>query len=695
LPELLFEIGLEELPASFIEPALKNIESFISQSFTENRIQHGEIQVLGAPRRLTLVVHDVAEKQENLKIERLGPIAKIAFDENNNPTKAAIGFARSMKVSVEDLKIVETPKGAYTTVSREEKGKAISSLLPELLTRLIETLPFKKSMRWADQKIKFARPVHWIIALFAGEVIPVVFGNIKSGNITRGHRFYKGSDILVSSFEDYSQKMREAYVILDIDERHQKIKTESEQLAESVGGQLLKDPELLDELSNIAEYPTVTLGNFDEKYLSLPDHVLVSTMKGYQKYFSIVDAQGKIMPHFIVVNNSLAKDHSIIRKGNERVLIARLNDARFFYTQDQKIPLAERTEKLKFIRFHAKLGNMHDKIGRLALLAEKLLPHTAQTVEHLPTLQRGALLCKADLTTEMVYEFPELQGLIGTEYAKLLGEKPEVANCITEHYLPLGAEGQLPESLPGALLSITDKIDTLCGFFAIKLWPKGSGDPFGLRRAAIGLIRIIIDQKLDLPLDKILSDSFALYAEKLGLKFNEQEASAKLIDFIKDRFRVFASSQYGYSINALDAVIDTHFNDVYDSLNKTKALLKFKEDANFMNLAIGFKRVVGILSKIKQFQEEINPECFQAEEETNLFHKFQEIQSSSNTLLHEREYEKVLHQFALLKDPIDRFFEEVIVMADQEDLKNNRLKLLREIADLFFHFGDISRIAVA
>ncbi len=476
MKELLLEIGTEEIPAGFIPQALHDLENLVRKELETNRIDFENVRSLGTPRRLVLFVESVSERQRDWEEKKIGPSRQAAFDKDGNPTRAAIGFAKGQSVPVESLQVVQTEKGEYVCATKKEAGKPTADLLPLLFPRMILSIPFQKSMRWADVPIRFVRPIHWILALFGGETIPFEIGNVRSGNVTYGHRFMRPGAIPVEGFQDYLKKTREAFVLVDPGERKKKIEEEMAREETTLSGQVLKDEELLDEVSFLVEYPVALCGGFDSKFLSLPAEVLIHSMKEHQRYFPIVDRQGRLLPQFICISNIAPADPKVVIKGNERVLRARLADAAYFFQEDMKVPLEKRVEQLKQVVFQAKLGTSYEKMSRFRQLAswiaERIDPALKGAVE------RAAFLCKADLVTGMVGEFPKLQGIVGREYARLSGEKTEVAEAIHEHYLPAFAGDRLPGSPIGDIVSMADKMDTIVGCFGVGLAPTGTADPF-------------------------------------------------------------------------------------------------------------------------------------------------------------------------------------------------------------------------
>ncbi|MGE5708450.1 MAG: glycine--tRNA ligase subunit beta, partial [Bacteroidota bacterium] len=478
--DLFLEIGCEEIPAGFVPKAMADMEALMKKELESARVEYAGIRTFGTPRRLVLAVNGMAERQPDAELTAMGPAKSAAYDADGNPTKAAQGFARGQGVDVADLKVVVTPKGEYLAAVKSEVGRNTSELLPEILPRLIGAIPFRKSMRWADFDVRFARPIHWIVALFDGVVVPFSFGNIESGSVSRGHRFMANTTFPVRDLAHYLEECERHFVIPDPEKRKEIIRREIERVAQQAKGNVLPDESLLEQVSFLVEYPSAVHGTLSPDFLVVPSEVLITSMREHQRYFSLVDGNGKLLPGFITINNTLTEDPSVVVKGNERVLRARLSDARFFYDEDRKVKLESRVEALKSVVYQAKLGTSYEKMERFRELAkglaERLNPQVADKVA------RAATLCKADLVSGMVGEFPEVQGIMGREYALHDGEDAAVANAVAEHYLPTQAGGELPASDVGAFVSLADKVDTICGCFSVGLIPTGSADPYALRR---------------------------------------------------------------------------------------------------------------------------------------------------------------------------------------------------------------------
>jgi len=689
--ELLLEIGAEEIPAAFLPKALKDMEEIIWKEFSERRIPHGEIRSMGTPRRLFLTVACVAAKQEDQVIEKLGPACRVAFDAQGNPSSAAVGFARGQGLTVSDLTTVKTEKGEYLCARKKIIGEATEGLLSEILVKTITGIPFRKSMRWSDQDFRFARPIHWLLALYDGRVVPLRIATIESGNLSRGHRFMSPASFPVMSFDHSRAATRDHFVIVDPSERKKMIIEETDKAAASVGGSALRNDDLLETVSCLTEYPTVVCGGFDTEYLKLPREVLITTMISHQKYFPVVNDRGELLPHFLTINNTLARDPAVVRRGNEKVIRARLSDARFFFETDRKIPLVQRVDDLKKVVFHTLLGTSYEKVIRFRGLAGWIARHVetkdADRDAFAARVDRAALLAKADLDTLMVGEFAELQGIMGREYALASGEDPLVAKAIYEHYLPTAAGGELPETDEGAVVSISDKMDSICGFFGVGLSPTGTADPYALRRQALGVINIILSKSYRLPLDALVDKSLSILTPLL--KRSPDETKTSVLDFIKGRFENQLIAQ-GHPYDVVDAVLATPFQDLVLAWEKIQAMEVFKTHPDFQPLAVAFKRVVNIIGNFQNGL--VDPSCFECDEERNLHDSFLKIRQDVMRHIANGDYQIALITLAKLRKPVDAFFEAVLVMAPEEKIRFNRLSLLKEISALFYHVADFSRI---
>lgn len=683
--ELFLEIGCEEIPAGFIPRATAEMEAIITRELATARLSFSEIKTLATPRRLALVVKGIPAVQPDAEITATGPSIKAAYDPSGNPTKAAIGFARGQGVDVAALQTITTDKGEYLFASKHETGRPTYELLTEMLPTLVANIPFKKSMRWGDQDVRFARPIHWIVALFDGTVVPFSFGTIESGKMSRGHRFMANTSFPVNDFASYLDECERHFVIPDSEKRKEIIRRETHRVAAAAGGHLLPDEDLLEQVTYLVEYPSAVHGTFSPEFLKVPKEVLITSMRSHQRYFSIVDANGGLLPGFITINNTLTEDPTVVVKGNERVLRARLSDARFFFEEDQKVRLDERVEALKKVVYQQKLGTSFEKMERFKTLAEGLADQLNPAVKS--QASRAAWLCKADLVSGMVGEFPEVQGIMGREYALLEGENAEVANAIAEHYLPTQAGGELPASDIGAFVSIADKLDTICGCFGVGLIPTGAADPYALRRATIGIIAIILDRGYRLPLRSLIDRTLELLSAKLTRP--KEQVASDVLEFFRARFVNLLGNLF--AADAVDAAIAAGFDDLVDVRARIAALAEFKTHPDFEPLAVAFKRVGNITKE--GVDAPVDPSLFQDDAERVLYEAIRAVRASADGLISSDAWLDALTEIATLRGPVDSFFDKVMVMADEEQVRTNRLALLTTIARLFGKVADFSKIA--
>ncbi len=683
--EFLLEIGTEEIPAGFIPPALRSLAELFTKALDHALIGYGSVKTYATPRRLILHVADVDAMQTSREMEKTGPPKAQAFDDAGNPTKAALGFARSQGVQVSDLITIETPKGEVLAVRKTEEGKPTVQVLTELIPGLFEKIPFPKTMRWMDLDARFARPVHWIVALFDGKVIPFEFANIQSGNATAGHRFTHPESFPVTSFESLRDTLLKQGVMIDPTERKEKIFQGVNEPAANEGLEVFEDNELLDEITYLVESPYPVMGKFPRDFLELPASILITCMKKHQRYFAVHDSESRITNRFIAVNNTPVTDPAVSVRGHERVLKARLEDARFYFLDDRKTPLIDRLEALKGVVFHSKLGTSYEKVERFThlacMLAERYFPKRVEDV------RRAAQLCKCDLETGIVYEFPELQGIIGSYYARMDGESEPVARAIREHYLPAHAGDSLPEGTVGALVSIADRLDTIVGCFSVGLKPSGAADPYGLRRNALGIIQILIQLDLPIDLSEMVREAIDLIGDKRAR--DKAEVEADVMEFIRTRFTNFHTSR-DYALDVVEAVVRARFDDVVDARRRVEALNQWKAGADFDAVIIGFKRVVNILKGSTRVT--MSSDLLEEDAEKDLLKAFSSVRDQAAPHIHRGDYAKALEVIAELRTPIDSFFDNVMVMVEDTQLRDNRLGLLQRIADFFGEIADFSFI---
>ncbi|MCX5872300.1 MAG: glycine--tRNA ligase subunit beta [Deltaproteobacteria bacterium] len=683
--EFLLEIGIEEIPAGYIKPALRSVSELFSRFFENSLISHGPIETFATPRRLIMRISDVAESSDSRTFEKTGPPVASAFDDLGKPTKAAEGFARSQGVSVGDLIRIQTPKCEVVGVRKTEEGSSTIEALSQAIPEILEKIYFPKTMRWMDLDVRFVRPIHWIIAIFDGTVIPFSFGNISSANYSFGHRFTHPQSFMVASFHDFRDKLSDQGIEIDFEKRAAIIKNEVKQMAESEGLMPFEDEALLDEISFLVESPYPIMGSFSKDFLELPASILITCMKKHQRYFCLQDAQGRIRNRFIAVNNTPVKDEEVSRRGHQRVLKARLEDARFYFKEDRKQPLFNRLGALKGVVFHSRLGTAFEKVERFAAIARMLAGMWAP--EKISQVERAALLCKCDLETGIVYEFPELQGIIGSYYARMDGESDEVATAIREHYLPTHSGDDLPESVIGAVLSISDRIDTICGCFSVGLIPSGAADPYALRRHAISIIQILMRHEWKVDLTWLIKEAVGLVESKRSRSRDEVEAD--VLDFFRARFVNFHAGR-DFPLDVVEAVVRADFYDMVDARRRLEALAAWKKRDDFELILVGFKRVMNILKD--QAPAQLRPELLQAPSEIDLYETLKTVSDRCGVAFTNGDYSAALEIMTELRRPIDVFFDSVLVMAEDPDIRRNRLALLGNIFQLFTVVADFSFI---
>ncbi len=695
MAELLFELGSEELPARFVVPALDDLERVFKDECAARNVKHGAIRRFGTPRRLALLVADVVEKTDDVTKEVLGPSVKAAFDDKGQPKVPATKFAESVKLPVDQLKRVTTPKGEYLAAMVEEKGRRALELLPEVLNACVRKIGFAKSMRWGDVEQSFGRPLHWIVALLGGEVVPVMFSDVKSGRQTKGHRFLAPGAITLERPADYEAALEKAHVIADLGKRRQLMLERIAEKAKLAHGTVISDDALVDQVVNLVELPSPVLGSFEERHLDLPPEVLIQEMKSHQRYFSLEDANGKLLPRFIAVSNTPVKDEQLSVRGYERVLRARLTDGRFFFDEDRRTPLIDRVQSLARVTWQAKLNSSYaEKVDRFRALAVFLSQQTG-TEAHRATIERAATLAKADLVTGMVGEFPELQGVMGREYALHGGEPPEVALAIFEHYLPRGAADALPTQDAGALIGLADRLDSICGLFAIGEKPTGAKDQYGLRRAAIAVINLVIGKGYRLSLAAAVDQALALLEPKtvnLKKKAGEAPVREQVLDFFRDRLRPLWGEQHRADV--IDAVVAAGFDDLVATKQRVEALSAWVGHGDFAALAATFKRVANIVEKqAKDVQRApVDPARLVDDAEKALFAELAKVKEAAVAAVKADDYATALAKVVPLKPLVDAFFDKVMVMAPEQPLRENRVRLLMEIAGLFGAVADFSKL---
>ncbi|MBI5672588.1 MAG: glycine--tRNA ligase subunit beta [Nitrospirae bacterium] len=700
--ELLFEIGMEELPFEFVAPALTALRESATRLFQDARLSCGSIKTYGTPRRLVVIVDELRAHQTAVVKETMGPSKMVAFDQAGQPTKAAMGFAAGQGVTVEGLEIRSTPKGEYLFAVKRDAGRKTTTLLPELLSHLFETLSFPKAMKWNETGVRFARPVRWIVALFGGKVVPVQIAGIHAGNRTSGHRVMGGrKPLMVRDFKTYSKGLEKLGVMLDPERRRAAIQQQIDRLCVKAGVGLNADDALLDQAVYTTEWPCAALGSFKPEYLAVPSEILITSMKEHQGFFSVRDKKsGKLAPHFIAIANNESKNMALIRTGNERVLAARLADAKFFFDEDRKMKLEERGWKLTGVTFHHKLGTMAQKQERVKKLAEALAAHLSPEDEELRrTCIRAASLAKADLLTGVVGEFPELQGVMGGEYAKHDGESEAVSQAVREQYLPRAIEGELPTTVAGQVLSLADRLDTIAAFFHVGMVPTGSEDPFALRRHATAMVRILLEGKLRVNLWKYINQAMNRVSDD-GFKSVsgfEREGLRQITEFVFERVRHYVRIVQGLRDDVIDSVLKSAYDtsvDLGDLVQKMKALEAVTRKPEFDPLIVGFKRAHRLVEKEQWERKPVDETKFQHPSESALHLAVTEEGAKMGFALSMGDYHEALNSLVGLRPVIDAFFEAVMVNAEDQAIRSNRLTLLKEVDELFMSFADFSQVVV-
>ncbi|MFO1430351.1 MAG: glycine--tRNA ligase subunit beta [Candidatus Competibacteraceae bacterium] len=684
--DLLIELGTEELPPKALKSLSEAFVQGIRDGLTRAGLEFGTIQPYATPRRLAILVHDLTTTQPERRQERRGPALSAAYDRDGRPTAAAIGFARSCGVEVGDLQVVETDKGAWLAHVSTEPGAATADLIPSLVETSLAGLPIPKRMRWADRDYEFVRPVHWLVLLLGDTVIPATVLGATADRKTRGHRFMRPQPITLAQPRDYAVRLEnEGKVIADFELRRERIQSQAQAMARQVNGRVIIDPALLDEVTSLVEWPVALLGNFERRFLNVPPEALISTMQGNQKYFPVVDTAARLMPHFITIANLESQDPVQIRAGNERVIRPRFSDAEFFWLQDRKQPLAERQDALKGVVFQQRLGSLHDKGGRIAPLARFI---AAQSGGNADWAERAARLAKCDLLTQMVQEFPELQGIMGRYYAQHDGEANEVAQALEDQYLPRFSGDELPRTTTGRALALADRLDTLVGIFAIGQGPSGTKDPFALRRSALGVLRILIEAELNLDLVELLE-----YAAKHFEPGIEAPKSVpQVFEFVMERLRGYYLEQ-DFRPDIIEAVLGCGPTRPLDVDHRIRAVAEFRRLPEAASLAAANKRIRNILKKVEgTLPFKVRPDLLQEEAEQTLAGRLVELSSEVTPLMEAGLYSVALSRLAALREPVDTFFDRVMVMADDAALRDNRIALLNELSSLFLRVADFSRL---
>ena len=683
LQDLLVEIGTEELPPKALPTLSAAFTDGIVKGLAEAGLQAQDITPYAAPRRLAVWVKGVAAQQADQIIEKRGPAIKGAFDAEGNPTKAALAFAASCGVSVAELGKLETDKGAWLVFRQQQAGQATAALFPAMVEKSLAALPIPKRMRWGSGTAEFVRPVHWLVMLADESVIDAEILGIKTGRESYGHRFHAPEAISITSPATYAAQLQAAFVVADFAARRDTIREQVQTTAASFGGTAVMPDGLLDEVTALVEYPNAVAGKFEERFLDVPQEALISTMQDNQKYFALVDANGKLMSHFITIANIASRDVARVAEGNERVIRPRFSDAEFFWMQDKKQTLASRRDGLKTMVFQQKLGTLYDKSARVAQLAAYIADQLGADAA---LAVRAAELGKCDLITNMVFEFTELQGIMGRYYANHDGEAAEVAAALDEQYMPRFAGDELPASKTGQILALAERLDTLAGIFGIGQKPTGAKDPFGLRRAALGALRLLIEKQL--PLD--LADLLDKAADNLTAQLGSKPATNDTLDYILERLRGYYQEQ-GIGAAVVEAVAALKPTQPLDFDRRVKAVAAFRQLSAAESLAAANKRISNILKKVDgALPATVNADLLQLPAEQALAQAVQAQQDNVLPLFASGDYEAALLSLAQLREPVDTFFDEVMVMADDVALKNNRLALLNSLRGLFLRVADLS-----
>ncbi len=687
----LLEIGVEELPARFIKPAEEGLLRLLKEGLDSRRIAYGQMRAYGTPRRIVVLIDEMDERQkENISL-KYGPPAARAYDPEGKPMPAAIGFARSQGVDVSELTVrkKDGKDGVdLLCVEKIEKGGETKNVLADFLPDAIGRIPFQKKMRWGQGRFEFGRPIHWVVALLGDEVINFEVAGVTSGNVSRGHRFLSGGAVPVTGISSYVDDMRSSYVIVKEEERISMMARDIAAIEAKIGAKAVTDEDLLEEILYITEYPHGLMGSFEEEYLQLPRAVLVNVMKGHQRYIPLEREDGTLLAAFVFFANTVPVNASEVIRGNEKVLRARLADARFFFEEDKAVRLETLYDKLSAVVFHERLGTLKDKAERVCNIG--LYLSSVMNLSTSKKIERASRLIKADLLTHMVGEFPELQGIMGRIYAGHQGEDEEVAKAIEEHYLPSGTTSSLPESELGSIMALSDKLDSLISFFSVGITPTGNLDPFALRRQAIGSIKIMINRRYRLPLQDLFEEGYRALEAKGKVPVDTMKAN--LSEFIATRFK-FLMVEEGHNQEFVNSILPYVVMDIYDGYVRLRALETQRSIEDFRRLMVGFKRVYNITKAITD-EVTVDPSLFQQQEEQNLYELYAAKKETFLTEMQERRYEQAIAVLVGFKETIDDYFDKVFVMAEDENLRNNRLALLTKIKDMFLRYGDFSKIRV-
>lgn len=687
--DFLLEIGLEEMPAHLVTPSVNQLKEKTEKFLAASLIDYQEIQTYSTPRRLALMISGLAEKQKDVQEEVKGPAKKIALDQEGNWSKAAQGFVRGQGVTTAEIFFKEIKGVDYVYVDKFIPGKPVAEVLVGL-KEVITSLTFPVSMHWNVYDFKFIRPIHWLVALLEDQIIPFEILTIQTGRISKGHRFL-GQDVILDDTAQYTAKLAQEFVVVDAHRRKKMIREQIENIAKKNHWKVELDEDLVEEVNNLVEFPTAFVGKFAEKYLSVPEEVLVTSMKEHQRYFDVRNQEGVLLPYFISIRNGNEEHLENVIKGNQKVLVARLEDAEFFYQEDQKMTIAECVTRLKQVTFHEKIGSIYEKMQRVQVIAQILGERVKLSAAEKVNLQRAAEIYKFDLVTNMVGEFPELQGVMGEKYALLQGEKVEVAQAIREHYLPVSSEGQLPGSKVGSVLSIADKLDSLFSFFSVGMIPSGSNDPYALRRQTYGIIRIVQKRNWTFPIQELqqeIVETIAQDMDKCKIKFTQ--GKQELIEFIKGRVKQLLVS-IGVRHDVIEAVLQSEQDDLANIFKIALLLKAHTEDVDFKSSTEALTRVFNLANKLdKEKEAEVNPELFENSAERELYEKVRASEAEFSA-------DGLAEKYAVLKNlapAIEKYFAETMVMAEDPAVRENRLRQLSKIAQLARSFARLDLLLV-
>jgi glycyl-tRNA synthetase beta chain len=698
--ELLFEIGAEEIPAGMLPKAVCDLQAILERHLAAENYQQGvTIETFGGPRRLTAWIRGLLAKQADVESEVTGPPKSVGYDPTGAPTRAAASFAERQGVPLHEVYVVQTPKGEYLAAKVVKRGRSAQELLLEILPRVIHDLPWPRTMTWTGlQGARFIRPIRWLVGVLDGKPLKFAFGGITAGDLTVGHRFLGKSGIPVTSFADYEKKLRASGVIVRQSERRAKIEHELAVYAKRTGQHVHSDPDLLQLVTYLNECPHVIEGSFDPAFLELPDEILITVMRGHQKYFAVEKRGGELAPAFLAVIN-LAKDaQGLVRAGHERVLRARFADARFFWESDQKVRLADILPKLEKITYESRLGSYHAKVERMRAIARWLCEgwyNLGMVQAHVADADRAAELAKCDLATEMVREFTELQGVVGGLYARAQGEPEVVADAVYDHYRPVGIDEPIPRNIIGCAVALADKLDSIVGCFTVGVVPTGSSDPYALRRAALGIVKIILDQKLPVSLSLAAGAASRALLTHPPKKSVTPQQEQQVLEFLQERAKFVLKEKSGYAYDEVSAVFRTGADDLVDVEKRLRALKAIRKTRNFEPLAVSFKRIRKILEKANLPAGElqsVNPQLFEKDAEKQLYNAVRKAAAMVGTEKRAGKYQEALEQIAGLRKVVDNFFEEVMVMAEDDAVRKNRLALLAELLREFTTIADFSEL---